>query len=393
MNEAQDYCPVDNVRILEAYVEAGHRPMHILKTLLFRLKRNTDGLDSTQACDALFVISSLSFTDKILIQKLVDIAANDVDEQVCNELVTGRLVSHMGRLRHFDERLLEKISNALAQDLESLVFKTFHSYAVSSAYLNYNPIDSKSHTNILNFLVSKLTSYEEVTEKIVEERRVGVWLDIVWSLSLLGFSNQNLLESVLNEDFIDKIINKSDCKNVGQIRKLLNINAIAQFIDKEYKGPTIDMAGSPLLCDNNMFSKKDSFTSVCIDIFSRFASPPNHAKVYPDTGMGFCIGAEAVIHKKSLQPMDIKRYGIFGVPTQENYTSLPDDFERLAMVPAGYLDCNHNGSFGGILDLKIRLLKSRGFKVLVIPRVEILALPFKTDKVKHVAKIFKKVMS
>ncbi|CAB4068442.1 unnamed protein product [Lepeophtheirus salmonis] len=276
--------------------------------IIVRWITNTDGLDSTQACDALFVISSLSFTDKILIQKLVDIAANDVDEQVCNEL----------------------------------------------------------------FLVSKMTSYEEVTEKIVEERRVGVWLDIVWSLSLLGFSNQNLLESVLNEDFIDKIINKSDCKNVGQIRKLLNINAIAQFIDKEYKGPTIDMAGSP---------------------FALFASPPNHAKVYPDTGMGFCIGAEAVIHKKSLQPMDIKRYGIFGVPTQENYTSLPDDFERLAMVPAGYLDCNHNGSFGGILDLKIRLLKSRGFKVLVIPRVEILALPFKTDKVKHVAKIFKKVMS
>uniref|UniRef100_A0A0K2UR80 Transforming growth factor beta regulator 4 [Gallus gallus] n=1 Tax=Lepeophtheirus salmonis TaxID=72036 RepID=A0A0K2UR80_LEPSM len=389
---AQDFCPTDNIRILVAYAKARRRPMNVLKNLTYHLKKNSDGIDSPLACDGLFALSSLSLFDQNLIQKLVDIISNDVDEKLSKELLTHCLIS-MGRLRQFDQRLLEKISNKLSQDLESLDYKTLHSYAMTSAYLNYRPKLCKSHTNILNYIVSQFSSYEKCIKNIPEGKRDGLWLDIIWSVSLLGFSNHNLFKSVLTEDFLNKIISTSTGSNVGGIRKLLNINAIAQFIDKEYKGPTIDVAAFPLLRDVNTASPSDAFSALCIDIFSNFASPPNHSKVNPNTGMGFSIGAEAVTQKKNLKPMDVEKYGIFGVATQEKNTSLPDDVKRLAMVPASYFDCNLNGSYGGMLDLRIRLLKSRGFKVLVIHHAEILAIPKKTDKVKHVEKIFKNVMS
>ncbi|CAB4062042.1 unnamed protein product [Lepeophtheirus salmonis] len=231
---AQDFCPTDNIRILVAYAKARRRPMNVLKNLTYHLKKNSDGIDSPLACDGLFALSSLSLFDQNLIQKLVDIISNDVDEKL-NNLIND---------------FWKKISNKLSQDLESLDYKTLHSYAMTSAYLNYRPKLCKSHTNILNYIANEM-------------------------------------------DYGSILSATSTGSNVGGIRKLLNINAIAQFIDKEYKGPTIDVAAFPLLRDVNTASPSDAFSALCIDIFSNFASPPNHSKVNPNTGMGFSIGAEA----------------------------------------------------------------------------------------------------
>lgn len=80
------------------------------------------------------------------------------------------------------------------------------------------------------------------------------WLDIVWSLCVLGQANLQHYESVLNSDFLNRIdglyyfidfdfflfqlhsMKKFSEVSVSRSLKILNINAAARLLVPNYKG-------------------------------------------------------------------------------------------------------------------------------------------------------------
>ncbi len=90
-----------------------------------------------------------------------------------------------------------------------------------------------------------------------------IWLDVVWSLSMLGKQTESHLSSVLSPEFYNKllckysyalsihgvscaysctmscIVDSHDHKNVGIILKMLNLNAVAKHLVAGYSGKQV----------------------------------------------------------------------------------------------------------------------------------------------------------
>ena len=81
------------------------------------------------------------------------------------------------------------------------------------ASINYSP---EKHSKLLDRVVQEISQMKNSLSELV-------WLDAVWSLTIIGLVNNDLLESVLNTNF-QHVLQQNNTTNLGATLKLLNIN-------------------------------------------------------------------------------------------------------------------------------------------------------------------------
>ena len=173
---------------------------------------------------------------------------------------------------------------------------------------------------------------------------------------------------------------------------LLNINAAAKYLPLGYNGPTLDLASKPDLLERKIAtsSSKLSLNKVIFEAFHSLASPPNFLWQDINTTMGFAIDAETVFDAKTAKPLGpIKELGLLGRQSflSENLPpekALPEGAKRVAILVVSYNESltGNKAPLSGITDLKMRLLKARGYNVMLIKYDDLSPKLQKLQKVK-----------
>ena len=105
-----------------------------------------------------------------------------------------------------DENIYYRITTPMIpKDLTTLV--------LTLASLNYIP---HHHSKLLEQVAMELSQLKTTLSELV-------WLDSVWSLTVIGHASNDHLKSVLNQTFQNVVLLPNN-KNVGATLKLLNIN-------------------------------------------------------------------------------------------------------------------------------------------------------------------------
>ena len=94
-----------------------------------------------------------------------------------------------------------------------LATKDLTTLVLTLASINYSP---EKHSKLLDRVVQEISQMRNSLSEMV-------WLDAVWSLTILGLVNNDLLESVLNTNF-QQVLQQNSNTNLGATLKLLNIN-------------------------------------------------------------------------------------------------------------------------------------------------------------------------
>ena len=91
--------------------------------------------------------------------------------------------------------------------------KDLTTLVMTLASINYS---TEKHSKLLDRVVQEISQMRNSLSEMV-------WLDAVWSLTILGLVNNDLLESVLNTNF-QQVLQQNSNTNLGATLKLLNIN-------------------------------------------------------------------------------------------------------------------------------------------------------------------------
>jgi len=360
------------------------RNLPLLKAITFYLGRNRTDLDIKQASDVLFALKQLSFKDQEVLEKICSTIEDKV-EGVESQAVIRSTLTSLGQLRYLHTGVMDKILAWYNNRREVLNTRDLVSILITCANLNYCP---RENAHFIDFIASKL---DESLFKKMPKREI-VWLDVVWSLVVLQRATHKQLESVLTNDFHTSLLYSHDNRNLGATLKLLNINAAASKIFKNYKGPTLNICEDPLLREINISPSlnKVKLNNSVIEAFSNLVPPPRFLRVNVNTLMGFVADAEFVVDVKN-NPMLVDEFAnSFGTVTPSK--QLPAGASRVALIVAGFQDCLVGGGLGGVTALSVKLAEASGYQVLVVKYTDVETNMKLLTRVQRLDKILKAVL-
>jgi len=360
------------------------RHMPLLKAISYHLIKRRNELDIKALSDCLFAMNQLSFKDNSLLdaicdsinQKLIssdsDGLLNITEEQQI--MLARSILTSLGQLKFLNTGLLDNLCMMLSSkivdntnnDKSILKSKDFASFLMTTSTLNYCPKNSDALyeaviQNLMSDNIQNTTARKETAKEVM-------WLNIVWSMTILNKAPHKCWASVLTTEFYNRLLYNHDNRNFQVILKLLNVNAAANN-DASYKGPRIDVSDDPLLKDVRTTPSKDKlqFIEKAMADFSNFASPPTNLVPNINTLMGFQIEGEAVFDKNG-KSIPISGLSILDQNSNSKKASkkLPENSTRVAIMCVGFHDCLADGStLSGATSLNLRLLESKA-KVFMI---------------------------
>ena len=305
----------DLASILKVLGTKKRRNLPLLRALSYHLVKRRSELSAKLLSDCMFALNQLNFKDTGLLEGLCDaaeqkVALSDIGEisviKPEQQVMLARsMLTSLGQLKFRHQGLLDGLCTLMTAKLEGgenidgyVKNRDLTTFLLTTATLDYCPQNSEKlyEAAIQNITQSKL-------EEDLQGKSEVMWLNIVWSMTILKKASHHHFESVLSSEFYNKLLYSHDHRNVHVILKLLNVNAVAS-LESTYKGPTIDIVDDPLLRDVKSAPTKDkaTFIAMAMDDFSKFACPPNFLVPNINTLMGFQIEGEAVFdkHGKSL---------------------------------------------------------------------------------------------
>lgn len=168
---------------------------------------------------------------------------------------------------------LQKAEICRRQDISALI--------MTLATLNYKPENLKE----LLSSFSKTLTIEEFPKKVE-------WLNHVWTLALLEVVENSHLQLVLSEKFINDLAEEQPSKvlqpNIKM--KLLNLNAYARLIAKDFKGPNLPETSHVFEVPIAHSKSKQVITNSMLDAFKSLVLSGNNVKSLVNSDMGFLIG-------------------------------------------------------------------------------------------------------
>jgi len=363
---AEDMSAVELATIYSKMGSTRRRSIPLLRALAFNLqKKRSDesdpqsSLNMRHISNCLFAMSQLSYVDKGLLDYLCEQFSLD---KVDRTAVVRSSITSLGRLRYLQPKVMDSIAEWMHKRVDVLNTKDLAQFLITSANLNYAPASSQI---LFDEIKSRVTPKELGTS-------VHVWLDVVWSLCILGLQEHKHLESVLTADFCIRLLNSHLKKNgggsTGIQMKLLNVNAAAQFLTPGYKGPLLNLDDHPALASLPVKEGKMQISQSILSIFFNIASPPTHSRTHVDTQMGFVVDAECVLESKNasqLRPVEITGLQGLGIPLDQ-VQSIKENQCRVALLVVSFSEGLVSRQESGIVSLNRRLLEARGYKVLCV---------------------------
>jgi len=355
----EEISPGDLASILAELGRKKRRNVPLLKSLTFYLTKHKNMLDIKQISDCLFALNQLSYKDHDTLERLCVQLESHIQDTDSSAVLRSILTS-LGQLKFLHSPVVDRIMAWHQARLDNnipMATKDMTTLLMTCATLNHN---SLQHSSLLEHLSSQLTHTDGQPEH--------VWLDTVWSLTLLGRATHHHLQSVLTPTFHTSLLYNTTTTNktIGSTLKLLNINAAAKLLYPDYKGPTIGVADDALLKDIKVSPSlaKVQFTQSVMEAFSTLFPPPRLLRTNVNTLLG-CVAEGEFVCDSSGKPLLVQDLSDnFG--SAEPVKPLPPDGHRMALVTASFQDCLIGGGLTGLTAFNVRLMEAAGYKVFLV---------------------------
>lgn len=353
---AEEMSYTDLSRLLCTLATVKRRVTPVLRSLAFHMARQSDRLPPKQLSNVLYAMNSLSFPDPLLLEKI----ANDFVSQgnaIDKPTVVGGILTCMGQMRWRNTSMLEILSEWVENHVNICRTSDIAAMVLTLASVSYTPTNIDS---LFKAIIPKLTS--------VTINRETAWLDVVWSLSVLGKATEEHIASVLNPSFVSKIPSAAQHQRTGIKLKLLNINAVARLSMPAYKGPFLDLSDFKDVIitqgRHELMLAKHVQT-----MLHNFLPPPKYIRENIQTNMGIFVDAELSVGKDG-KPIPIEDFTTnFG--EKESSKQLPEGAQKLAMFIWDYRDYTIGSQeLTGINRLAMELVRKHDYKIVQIPYYE-----------------------
>ncbi|KAI4482692.1 hypothetical protein M0804_008545 [Polistes exclamans] len=267
------------IQILKTLSYTNDRNVPLLKTLTYNIAMYSKKLNTRMCGDILYSLAVLNYPEEVLLEKIMSILR---EELLANENgpVMGSIAMSLKLLKYKNYDVLDTIVLWANNNLEKLRFQDLTSIMGCLAMFGYIPKLMNNLQDYINSLTPEITSNNQL------------WLDFVWSLTLLNRASKEQISSVLYHKFIERIINTRNNKNKINALKILNINAAVRSIVKDYDGP----------CNKNrdLFSIVVEYKKQKLELIEALSETLNQIhplcfKTNINTHMGFNIDVESCV--------------------------------------------------------------------------------------------------
>jgi len=352
----EELAPADLVSILNAYAKHNSRNKPVILSLSYHIAKNKNLLDIKQIADVLFAYKSLSFKDQVTIERISSQLENLIKEND-NLAVTRSILSSLGKLKFASSTILNMICDWYGARLiegKKVEDRDLFTLVRILAKLNHLPNDEDT---FFKKVVEKLTyaSLEAVS------KRNEIWLETVWSLTVLNMANSEQIASVLDPSFIQKI--GEGWGNSSE--RILNVNSASQLMGDQYKGEKLKadqvelFAKEPQVDSPAKTAFKNFFKQTLLNLFPA----PRFVTENVTTVHGVTLDYEIIVDSQA-KPIQVAPY-MTTVASKTAAKALPVGASRVAILITPFQDCLLGGGMTGDTALAVRLLQNNGYVTLV----------------------------
>ncbi|XP_008204920.1 FAST kinase domain-containing protein 4 isoform X1 [Nasonia vitripennis] len=336
------------ITVLSTLAAKQKRTTPLLRMLTSEIANTKENLNIKQLGDILYSVAVLNFYDEVLMKKV----SKDLYTAIpSNErhAVIGSILTSLGVLRYRNERLLNLLSVWIVEHRNIIRPQEISSLMKTLAHMGFTP-----------------TNFNEVLEHIItplkesEMCQSSDWLDIVWALTVLNKATPEHYASVLNSGFLNRLFDSPETESVKAF-KLLNVNAAARLMIKDYTGPLLPEDSK--LFDTTILRAKEKAAlsnSVVSALKILLPSDSIYLNININTKMGFLLDAEFCVDSKC-------------APLPVNSKSDQDkQVFRIGVLTCAYHEfCRGANVVLGPVNLRKSLLEQQGYKVLLIPYTKV----------------------
>lgn len=271
------------VKVMKSLAARKRRSTPLLRSLAYNISSKEQTLDVKQCADVLYAMASLSFPDPVLLAKLCGDIQEVLKQPIEKSTVIGSILTSLSFLKYRDPSLLDVLTEWLVKNQESSRAQDIAAMFMTLASLNYLPSQFEEH--LKTKLAPALTN--------LDFKNSQEYLSFAWSLTVLNFPNQELFDSVLSQEFLDKLVGENSDKELSTANKLklLNINAGVKLFLPTYNGAMLSREKHKNVYDVLLVHNKEKMEIVnsMVDALKSLV-PENKLKLNVDTNMGFVIG-------------------------------------------------------------------------------------------------------
>lgn len=329
------------IAVIASLREQGKRNTPLLKMLSYNIVKYNTALDVKQCATLLYSMAVLNFPDKILLEKITSDLLGCISENN-NCAINKSIITSLGFLRYKNVNLLDAFCNTFFKNSMEYNFLDYSSILQTFAALQFK--SQKANSFIKKFVQHASPHQTSLLE----------WLDIVWSLAALDEMQPKHAEFVLDPKFV-KQLNSSKQLSVSKMLKLLNINAVAQFILKDYKGPFLPEDAEFNNVSIFRSKEKQMYINALLETLTEILPSSSYFETNIDTNMGFLLDAEYRINDE---------YKFVKV---EDWNEQSNNVQRIAIMVLDYHDyCIGQNDLVGSIYLYTQLLKARGYEIITV---------------------------
>jgi hypothetical protein len=217
-----------------------------------------------------------------------------------------------------------------------------------------------------------------------------IWVDIVLSTAILDLLTPKLAESVFEPTFLDKFKTRKNSDQDIVKLKLMNIKAVSEIeLGMTLEVPLDYLDFSLPLKSSDVRTFKKSVLSV----LENFIPTQKFMETNIKSSVGAQIDAEFIVND-SLKPLPISEYGTRSHDMRDvDLKPLPEGFRRVCLLSLGFKDCLLNDpELVGFNSLVMRLLKRKGFVVMIVSQNDFQPKMTAVNKVVLLQKMIKEVL-
>ncbi|KAG5333875.1 FAKD4 protein, partial [Acromyrmex heyeri] len=263
------------ITVITTLREQRDRNTPLLKMLSYNIVKYNVTLTLNQCATLLYSMAVLNFPDKVLLEKIASDLLKYIPKNR-NAALNKSIITSLGFLRYKNTDILDAFCNTLYMKSIDYKFLDYSSIIQTFAALQY-----KSQKT--NLFLEKFTEYISPLETSWIE-----WLDIIWALAVLDVVKPQHVQNLLDPALMEK--NAFNQLNISKILKLLNINAVAQFVLKDYEGPFLKKDSEFNNVSIVKSKEKQMHINALLETLTEMLPSSSYFKINFDTNMGFLLG-------------------------------------------------------------------------------------------------------
>lgn len=271
------------VKVMKNLSLRKRRSTPLLRSLAYAMNSSVHKMDLHMCVDVLYSMANLNFPEPILLAKICESIQEALKEPINKSIHVGSCVTSLAMMRYRDPQLLDALTEWICNNQETCRTQDSSAIFQSLAVLNHLPSE---HADILHSKIAPTLSPLDFKKSVD-------YLGFVWSLMMLNHPNQDVYNTVLGKEFIDKLVSESRDQQMSATSKmkLLNINACVKLFLPTYSGAMLNRESQKFIYDVPLAHNrgKQVIVNGMIDAIKSVV-PENCLKLNNDTSMGFVTG-------------------------------------------------------------------------------------------------------